>query len=70
MPQRFLKFIPQGSIMERLTDGIAILAVISGVNPAIYQWLSEISALAALMMPILGCMWLGVQIWSRVAKDK
>ena len=70
MPQRFLKLFPPGSIMERLTDGIAILAVITGVNPAIYYWLSEVSSVAALLMPILGCMWLGVQIWSRVAKDK
>jgi hypothetical protein len=70
MPQRFLKFFPPGSMMERLTDGIAILAVITGVNPSIYFWLSEISTLAALIMPILGCMWLGVQIYSRVAKGK
>lgn len=70
MPHRFLKLFPHGSIMERVTDAIAILAVITGINPAVYYWLSEISALAALLLPILGCMWLGVQIYSRVAKGK
>lgn len=70
MPVRFLKLFPHGSMMERLTDGIAILAVITGINPQVYFWLSEFSQLAALLMPILGCMWLGVQIWSRVTRDQ
>lgn len=70
MPHRFLKLFPAGSIMERMTDGIAILAVITGINPSVYHWLAEISAFAALLMPVLGCMWLGVQIWYRVAREK
>jgi hypothetical protein len=69
MPARFLKF-SHGEVMERITDAIAILAVITGINPTIYYWLSEISTLAALLMHVLGCMWLGVQIWSSVSKGK
>lgn len=61
---------PGGSMLERLTDVVAILAVITGIHPGIYEWLSEISQLAALLVPILGCLWLGVQIWSRLAKGK
>jgi hypothetical protein len=56
--------------MERITDGVAILAVISGINPAIYQWMANISEIAALLMPIMGCIWLGVQVWVRVARGK
>lgn len=70
MPHRFLNVFSHGSTMERVTDAIAILAVITGINPAVYHWLADISGLAALLMPILGCMWLGVQIYSRVAKGK
>lgn len=70
MPYRFFKLVPGGSMMERVTDALAILAVITGINPQIYLYLSEISAFAALLMPILGCMWLGVQIWSRVSGGK
>lgn len=62
--------LPPGGMMERATDGVAVLAVISGINPGIYKWMSDISELGALLMPILGCVWLGVQIWSRVARNK
>lgn len=59
-----------GGTMERITDGVAILAVLSWVNPKIFEWLSDFSQLAALMLPILGCIWLGVQIAVRVTKGK
>lgn len=59
-----------GGTMERVTDGVAILAVISGINPGIYQWMSDISEIGALLMPVLGCIWLGVQIWTRVTRDR
>lgn len=63
--------VPPGeSFMERITDAVAVLAVISGLNPGVYEWLSEISQVAALLVPILGCIWLGVQIWSRVTRGK
>lgn len=70
MPFRFIKFVQGGPILERITDGIAILAVITGINPTVYFWLSEISAIAALLMPILGCLWLAVQIYSRMAAGR
>lgn len=63
--------VPGGSTMlERATDVAAILAVISGINPGIYQWMRDFSELGALMFPILGCAWLGVQIYYRVFKGK
>lgn len=56
--------------MERITDAIAIIAVITGVNPDFFYWLGQTSQIAALLLPVLGCLWLGVQIWARVAKGK
>ena len=58
-----------GSMMERATDGLAVIAVITGINPEVYKSLSDFSEIGALLMPILGCVWLGVQIWSRVFTD-
>lgn len=71
MPYRILSFYKgMGPVMERATDALAILAVLSGINPGILQWIGSISTVAALFMPILGCIWLAVQIWSRVARGK
>ena len=71
MPLHYIKLLPAGgSIMERITDAIAIIAVITGVNPDFYYWLGQTSQIAALLLPVLGCLWLGVQIWARVAKGK
>lgn len=61
---------PGGIVMERLTDGVAVLAVISWLNPGLYQALSDFSQLAALLLPILGCAWLSVQIAVRLWKGK
>ncbi|HLO78151.1 MAG TPA: hypothetical protein VK196_16980 [Magnetospirillum sp.] len=69
MPQRLLNFFG-GNVMERLTDALAVFGIMSGLNPSIYEWLSDISTTFALFMPVLGCIWLGVQIWSRVARGK
>ncbi len=70
MLAKLAKLFPVGSIMERITDTLAVFAVLSGINPAVFKWISEISTIAALLMPILGCIWLGVQIWSRIARGK
>ena len=66
--QRVVKFISPP--WERLTDGLAIIAVMSGVNPAMMEWLQSVSQIAALLMPPLGVVWLAVQIWSKVTKGK
>lgn len=71
MPQRFLKFFSGwGAVVERITDFFAVFGLISWLNPAVYEWLNGVSSLAALFMPVLGCIWLAVQIWSRVTKGK
>ncbi len=71
MPLHYLKVLPPGgSIMSRFTDAVAILAVLTGLNPDYYWYISQTSQVAALFLPILGCIWLGVQIWGRVAKGK
>lgn len=63
--------LPGGNTMvERVTDGAAVLAVISGLNPGIYQWMRDFSELGALLFPVLGCAWLAVQIYYRVFKGK
>lgn len=49
-------------IIERATDLVATAGVVS---PIWVPMLGEISHLAGLLMPILGCVWLGVQIWKK-----
>jgi hypothetical protein len=71
MPQRFFKlFTGWGNIMERITDFFAIFGVLSWLNPAVLEWISGFSTLAALLMPIFGCIWLAVQIYSRLTGGK
>jgi hypothetical protein len=71
MPQRLLKFIPTGDrLMERLTDLIASIGVLTWLAPGLYEWTASVSQFAALIMPILGAIWLGVQIWAKVFKGK
>lgn len=62
--------LPPGGMMERATDGVAVLAVLTWINPKIYQQLSDYSQLAALLLPILGCAWLVVQISLRLVRGK
>lgn len=52
--------------MEKLTDGVAMLAIISWVNDGFYHWLQGVSELAAIMTPILGLVWLIIQIYVRL----
>lgn len=59
-----------GLLMERITDAIAALAVGTWVIPDAYEWLASFSTLASLLLPPLGCVWLAVQIWSRIFKGK
>jgi hypothetical protein len=68
MPQRIIKIMSPP--WERITDALAVLAVMSGVDPTMMQWLQSVSEIAALLMPPLGVAWLGVQIWVRVSKGK
>lgn len=71
MPQRFLKlFTGWGQVMERITDFFALFGVLTWLSPAVLEWVANISTLAALLMPIFGCVWLAVQIWSRIFKGK
>jgi hypothetical protein len=56
--------------MERITDVIAAAGVATWFTPELYEWAASTSQFAALMMPIFGCVWLGVQIWYRVVRGK
>ena len=68
---RFVKlFSGWGHVMERITDTLAVFGILSWLNPAVLEWISGVSSLAALLMPIFGVIWLGVQIWSRIARGK
>jgi len=50
--------------VEYATDAVAAAAVTS---PMWLEWLREASLIAGLMVPILGAVWLLVQIWHRVS---
>jgi len=62
--------LPNGGLIERATDWFAVFAVLTWINPRIYQVLSDYSQLAALLLPILGCAWLVVQISLRIVRGK
>jgi hypothetical protein len=49
-------------MIERATDGVALLAVLSWMNPSVLAWLSDVSQLAALATPILGFAWLAIRL--------
>jgi hypothetical protein len=48
---------------ERVTDGIAVAALFS---PGWLPYFEEASREAGLFLPILGAVWLIVQIWDKV----
>lgn len=52
-------------ITDRVTDGVAVTAVAS---PVWLPALQSVSDLAALVVPILGAIWLFVQIWGYLTK--
>ena len=71
MPHRLLRLLPTGDrLMERITDAIASIGIVTWFTPGLYEWTASISHLAALLMPIFGVIWLAVQIWSKVVKGK
>lgn len=55
--------VPGGfRMIEKATDGVAAIAVLSWMNPTLLQWLSDVSQLAALATPILGFAWLAIRL--------
>lgn len=46
--------------VDKATDVVAAAAVTS---PIWHSWMEQISQWAGLMLPILGCIWLAVQIY-------
>lgn len=52
---------------DHLTNWLATLAVLS---PVWLPFLMDVSQIAALLLPILGGLWLLVQIWSKVFRNK
>lgn len=53
--------------VERSTDVIAAAGVTS---PVWLPGLSEVSEIAALLLPIAGVVWLGVQIYYHIKKNR
>lgn len=45
-------------MLDKSTDVVAGLAVLSWMNPTLLSWLTDFSQLAALITPILGFLWL------------
>ena len=65
-----IQYIRGHSVMlERVSDVIAGLAVMSWFAP-FYQWLSEMSAFAALITPPVGLTWLLIQIYFKVFRSR
>lgn len=58
------------TIIERATDGIALAAIAALAAPDWPAWLATVSQDAALALPILGCLWLIVQIGCRLIGKK
>lgn len=52
---------------DYLTNTAAGLAVIS---PWWLPWLENFSQVAALLLPIIGLAWFGVQIWAKIYRNK
>jgi hypothetical protein len=51
---------------DNVTGGVALASVIS---PAWLPYLTEMSSFAALLAPILGVLWLAVQIYSKIKEQ-
>jgi len=57
-------------IIEAATSVVALASVAAGFSGGVNHWLELISAEAALFMPILGAVFLAVQIYYKIAKGK
>lgn len=53
--------------VDKATDAVAGAAITS---PLWYHWLEQVSTWAALVLPILGCIWLAVQIYSKWREEE
>jgi len=53
------------AIVDTTTTAVATTAVAS---PVWLPWLQEASTIAATLAPILGAIWLTVQIWAKVSE--
>ena len=68
MPYRFIKY--PGALMERIADVFALFGIATLFQPGLYEIIADVSSFAALLMPILGCGWLAVQMWTRLTRGK
>lgn len=57
----------QREIMDHATTAVSVSAVSS---PVWLPWLYTASEIAAILAPILGLLWLVVQIWAKVSEVK
>ena len=42
---------------ERVTDGVAVVGIAS------WWWLDHVESVFGALLPVLGCVWLGTQMW-------
>lgn len=54
-------------IVERATDGVAVGAVTS---PIWLDYLTHVSEVSALVLPIFGAVWLLMQMWHFIKNNK
>jgi len=55
------------SMTDQVTNGVATAAILS---PLWLEQLHAVSNIAAAMTPILGCIWLGVQITQKIRENR
>ena len=53
-------------LVSKITDIVAIFAVIGWLNDTVYLWLEQFSEVAALLTPILGLVWLMIQMYIKI----
>jgi uncharacterized membrane protein YfbV (UPF0208 family) len=54
------------AMLDRLTNAIAAAGIATWFTPGLREWTSDISVVAAELMPIAGLVWLGVQTMTHV----
>ena len=59
-----LKEVLMGDWLNGSVAGLAIF------SPWWLPWLEDFSQIAALLLPIIGLAWFGVQIWAKIFRNK
>ena len=70
MSHVFLKVQSGGHAVERITDGVAALGVISWLFPWVHDWLVSVNVWVGLVIPPVSLCWLLTQLWKYWGRGK